>query len=148
MIVATSCTQFLEWPKIPSRPHGNVKRNIWGVLLQLQLWMVTLSSSMEIMIILLHFPKEFYTEKCWILSDYDEYIPRTTKTQLGNPVIIDSDDYMYILHDKRNPKTTTWRCRSCNSLGCKARVTTLKKNGYIIKFHSGHNHPPPPLQIE
>ena len=61
-------------------------------------------------------------------------------------MIIDSGDFMYIRHQKQNKKTS-WRCRSCNSLGCKARATTLNENGYIIKFHNSHNHPPP-FQIE
>ena len=63
-------------------------------------------------------------------------------------MIIDSGDYMYIQHVKsdkvsKRSKTTSLRCRSCNE-GCKARVTTLNENGYIIRFHSVHNHPPPP----
>ena len=78
-----------------------------------------------------------------LLSDFVAYFPRTTKTLQGKPVIIDSGDYMYII-DKvsNNSKTTGWRCRSCNK-GCKARVTTLNENGYIIRFFGDHSHPPP-----
>ena len=81
---------------------------------------------------------------CWqntLLSDYVDCIPRTTKTRMGKTVLIDSGDFVYLQHIQSDKKTS-WRCRSCN-IGCRARVTTLNENGYIIKFPSGHNHPPP-----
>ena len=69
-------------------------------------------------------------------------MPRTTKTQQGNPAIIDSSDYIYIIGKVFKEKTMGWRCRSYFK-GCKARLTTLKETGYVIKASGYHNHDPP-----
>ena len=78
-----------------------------------------------------------------LISDYVERITRTTHSQLGGTVIIDSRNYMYTM-DRINKvsQKTVWQCRSKHKTKCKARAHTF--NDLILKFSSDHNHPPPP----
>ena len=76
-----------------------------------------------------------------LLSDYDECIPRTTISQMGKPIIIDSRDYEYRVGSKGS-KRTGWRCRNFHK-GCKARISTLNETGHIIRVFGEHDHAPP-----
>jgi len=74
-------------------------------------------------------------------KDYDECIPRTTISQMGKPIIIDSRDYEYRVGSKGS-KRTGWRCRNFHK-GCKARISTLNETGHIIRIFGEHDHAPP-----
>ena len=81
-----------------------------------------------------------------LISDFVERITRTTHSQTGGTVLIDSRDYMY--NKERINKVTQkpeWYCRSKHKTKCKARCHTL--HDVILKFSGGaHNHPPPPIE--
>ena len=114
-----------------------------------------LSSSFLAIIIILHHPmnrtdnwlhlrKNLLLNK--LISDYVERITRTTRSQLGGTIIIDSRNYEYTI-DRINKETqkTVWRCRSKHKTKCKARAHTF--NDLILKFSCDHNHPPPPNDL-
>ena len=78
-----------------------------------------------------------------LISDYVERITRTTQSQRGEAVIVDSRNYMYnVERVTKVSQKTVWYCRSKHKTKCKARAHTFKD--LILKFSYEHNHPPPP----